>query len=149
MEHMENTLLYGIIALTFLVLILAFWVFHLMKKIQKLSGGKNGQSLEKIIGENNSSLKALEKQQREAKKEREQIFTNLENTIQNISVIRFDALGDASGKQSFAIGITDAKKNGVVISSLYTRGGMSVFAKEIKDGSSTHTLTKEEESVIR
>ncbi|MGB0925346.1 MAG: DUF4446 family protein, partial [Minisyncoccia bacterium] len=77
-----------------------------------------------------------------------QLRNKLAKTIQNVSVVRFDALQDSGGMQSFAIGLTDSHKNGVVISSMYTRDRMNVFAKEITEGTSKHTLTDEETQAI-
>ena len=57
-------------------------------------------------------------------------------------------MGDSGGQQSFAIGLTDSYKNGIVISSMYTRGSMNVFAKEIIKGTSKQKLTEEEKQAI-
>ncbi len=146
---MENILIYGMIGLTLLVVIFAFWILTLSKKLKKLTTGKHAQSLEKIIHENNELIRKTREQQEQHQRDIEAIRENLAKAIQNVSVVRFDALGDAGGKQSFAIGLTDAHKNGVVISSMYTRGSMNVFAKEIQEGSSQHKLTEEEKKVIQ
>jgi hypothetical protein len=146
---MENTLIYGMIALLVLIIILAIWIFILSNKIKNLSAGKNGLSLEDIINENNKLVKKTKQRQKDNSEKITHIKSELLKTVQNISVVRFDALGDAGGKQSFAIGLTDAHKNGVVISSMYTRGSMNVFAKEIIKGESKHKLTEEEKKVIK
>ena len=145
---MEMILLYITIGLVVLLLVTLFLMFRLYKRLKKLSRGKNAQSLEKIIIENNEIIQKLTKEQKNHKKNIQKLQSDILNNIQKISVLRFDALGDSGGQQSFAIGLTDAHKNGVVISSMYTRNGMKVFAKEIIQGASKHTLTKEEESVI-
>jgi biopolymer transport protein ExbB/TolQ len=146
---MENTLIYGMIALLVLIITLAIWIFILSKRIKNLNAGKNGKSLEKIIYENNELIKETRQTQKNNSKNIENLESEILKTVRNISVVRFDALGDAGGKQSFAIGLTDAYKNGVVISSMYTRGSMNVFAKEIIKGESKHKLTEEEKKVIK
>ena len=57
----------------------------------------------------------------------------LENNIQNIEVVRFNPFKDEGmgGDQSFAISFLDKKGNGVIMSSLYSREKVSVFAKPI------------------
>jgi hypothetical protein len=146
---MENILIYGIIVLFVLVTILIIWIFILSKKMKKLMSGKNGDSLEEIIYENNNLIKKTRQGQKDNNEKIMQLKSEILKTVQNISVVRFDALGDIGGKQSFAIGFTDAYKNGVVISSMYTRGSMNVFAKEIIKGESKHKLTEEEKKVIK
>lgn len=145
---MENILLYGIIILTFVVIILIILFFKLSKRLKKISAGKNASSLENIIIENNELIQKIEQRQTEHTEKIKHIELELTKTIKNISVVRFDALGDLGGKQSFAIGLTDSNKTGVVISSMYTRGSMNVFAKEITKGISKHNLTNEEKQVI-
>ncbi len=145
---MENILLYGIIALSILIIIFGIILFNLSKKLKKLSSGKSTKSLESIIINNNELSKELAKKQEFHSMEITYLKSQLEKTIQHISVVRFDALGDSGGQQSFAIGLTDSHKNGIVISSMYTRNQMRIFAKEITDGESRHKLTDEEKQVI-
>ncbi len=145
---METILLYSMIGLGLLLFAMLFWVFTLHKRLKKLTRGKDGMSLEKIINQNNEHIQELTKIQKVHTQDIQALQSDILKSVQKISVLRFDALGDSSGQQSFAIGLTDAHKNGVVISSMYTRSGMKVFAKEITQGESKHKLTKEEKSVI-
>lgn len=145
---MENTLLYGTIGLAIIVIILAVWIYTLSKKITKLSAGKKTSSLESIIIENNELAKKTKQRQKDNTEKIMRLKNELAKTIQNVSVVRFDALGDSGGMQSFAIGLTDSHKTGIVISSMYTRNQMKVFAKEITKGESKHTLTDEEKQAI-
>ena len=145
---MENILLYGLIGLGIIVIILSVLIFILSKRIKSLSSGNKTSSLESIIIENNKLAKKNTKKQIDNAKKIMHLKTGLTRTIQNISIVRFDAIGDSGGMQSFAIGLTDMHKTGIVISSMYTRGGMKVFAKEIIKGESKHKLTEEEKQVI-
>ncbi len=145
---MENILVYMTIGLGVIVIALFFWILYLSKKIRKMSNGKNSESLESIIIENNELGKTMRQKHENIEQNIIQLKSELAKTIKNISIVRFDALGDASGMQSFAIGLTDSYKNGIVISSMYTRDRMSVFAKEIIKGESNHKLTEEEKQAI-
>jgi len=145
---MENLLLYIIIGLFALIVSLGIWVFILEQRIKKITLGKDAQSLEEIITETHAlSLKNKQLQEDNAM-QITHLRTEIAKSIQNISIVRFDALKDAGGMQSFAIALTDSHKTGVVISSMYTRDRMNVFAKEIIHGESKHTLTQEEKKVI-
>ncbi len=145
---MENILLYMVISLIILMIILIIYVYKLSKIIKKLSYGKDGKSLEEIIYENNKLSKKIVKEQKIESNDINKLKSDISNTIQNISVIRFDALKNSGGLQSFSIGLTDNNKNGVVISSMYTRDHTNIFAKEIINGKSKHTLTEEEKMAI-
>lgn len=69
-------------------------------------------------------------------------------SIQKIETIRFNAFPDAGGGQSFATVLLDEGGNGVVLSSLYLRDRVSMFAKPIIAYTSTFTLTPEESQAL-
>ena len=148
MSGMENILMYGMITLTILVIALGIWILKLSKKIKKLTYGKDVKSLESTIIETNELVKKLKDSQVDQHTHIVKINGELGKTIQSVPIVRFDALKDMGGRQSFAIGLVDSHKNGVVISSMYTRNHVNVFAKEIVHGESKHTLTEEEKKVI-
>ncbi len=125
-----------------------FFLFRLNRRVERLSRGKKLASLEDIIFEQGETLLRLGKEHALHGEKITSLEKKLPNLIQHIAVKRFDALGDASGEQSFALALLDGEKNGVVISSLYTRNGVNVFAKEVKAGNSSRKLTAEEKSVI-
>ena len=69
--------------------------------------------------------------------------------IQKIGFKRFNPFEHTGGDQSFAIALLDHKNNGVVISSLYTRDGVRVYAKRVETGASKHPLSAEEHEVLQ
>ncbi len=145
---MENILLYVMILIIVILITLIIWVFIISKKLKKLSAGKNSKSLESVIIENNNLTKNIKERQIMMENSIKNLELAIAKTIQNISVVRFDAVKNSGGLQSFAVGLTDNNKNGVVISSMYTRDHINVFAKEIINGRSKYTLTEEEKMTI-
>jgi len=65
-----------------------------------------------------------------------------------LGVVRFNPFSDVGGDQSFAIALVDGHGNGVVISSLYGRHDIKVYAKPLKKWESEYTLTDEEKQAI-
>jgi hypothetical protein len=63
-------------------------------------------------------------------------------------MVRFNPFSDTGGDQSFVIALLDGKNNGVVFSSLYTRGQPLVYAKPIEAGASRYQLSKEEADAL-
>ena len=140
------TLITGILG--FFLLTLIILVIILFRKISRFTRGKNAKSLENIISENNRLSNEIQKKITQHEKSINDIKKDSLHNIQNIGVVRFNPFKEMGGSQSFAIAITDTEKNGVVISSLYTRDRVNIFAKPLVKGSSEYTLTKEEESAI-
>ncbi len=140
-----------IITIVFGVLILTLGIFIIIlgQRIKNLSAGNNGLSLEAIIIENNKMIKLLAEKQAENAAGILYLNTEALNHIQGVGVVRFNPFKEMGGSQSFAVALTDKKNNGVVISSLYGRDRVNVFAKPITNGGSEYTLTKEEEQAIK
>ena len=65
-----------------------------------------------------------------------------------VKIMRFNPFKDVGGNQSFAIAIVNEDGDGVVLSSLYSRERMSVFAKPITKGQSDIELSIEEKAVV-
>jgi len=139
----------SIILLAFCIIALAVYTGNLNKRLFLLTSGKKAANLESVIQSNNMTItsltKKLELQQR--------MITAIQNdamaNVQNIGVVRFNPFKETGGSQSFAIALTDKKQNGVVISSLYGRERLNVFAKPIINGSSEYTLTDEEKHALQ
>ena len=73
----------------------------------------------------------------------------LRKSIRGLDILRFNPFPDQGSNQSFAIGMLNEDKDGIVISSLYSRERMSVFAKPIKNGKSEYELSDEEKEVLK
>ena len=68
--------------------------------------------------------------------------------IQRVGLVRFNPFEDAGGDQSFVVALLDAEGTGIVLSSLFSRTGSRMFAKEVVAGRSSHILTDEEVEAI-
>ena len=81
-------------------------------------------------------------------KEIVEINTKLRKSIRGLETVRFNPFPDQGSNQSFAIGMLNEENDGIVLSSLYSRERMSIFAKPIKNGKSEYELTNEEKEAI-
>jgi hypothetical protein len=77
------------------------------------------------------------------------INNKLKKSIRGLETIRFNPFSDQGSNQSFAIGMLDEEGNGVVLSSLYSRERMSIFAKPIKNNKSEYELSTEEKEALK
>lgn len=138
------------IALIGAVIVLLGWVIILELRIKRLLGGKDGSSLEDTIISNQLSIENLHKESEHVLDELDKLDKRLRRKIDGVRTIRFNPFEGTGqgGKQSFASAFLDEDKNGVVVSSLYTRDKVSVFAKPIVRGSSEFELSEEERSVL-
>ena len=111
--------------------------------------GKKARDLEDTIEvlENNISKLKISKDRTEA--ELEVINQKLRKSIRGLETVRFNPFPDQGSNQSFAISLLNEDGDGVVISSLYARDRVSVFAKPVKKHASLYELTDEEIEVLK
>ena len=69
--------------------------------------------------------------------------------FQRIGLVRYNPFEDTGGNQSFALALTDAAGNGLVLSSLHSRTGTRIYAKAIAGGRSDGALSAEEAEALR
>ncbi len=129
---------------------LSFWVTKLHSRIKALTRGKDARSLESEIKEMltvyGNALGHLEGQ--------EARIASLESRIKNcasqITCKRFDAFESegAGGKQSFCIKVLSDAGDGVIVTSLASRNGTSIYAKKIENFKSETALLSEESELI-
>lgn len=131
-----------------LIAALFVWVVILERRLKRLLAGKNAQSLEDTIVNIREGVFALSRAHKDTTARIEHIDGRVRRSIQGVETLRFNAFEDAGSKQSFAIGLLSEEGDGIVLSSLYSRDRMSVFAKPIKSHASLHELTDEEREVL-
>ena len=65
------------------------------------------------------------------------------------ALIRYDAYGEMSGRQSTSIALLDAKRSGLVLSSIHHRDQARLYAKEVREGKPELELSPEEDEAIQ
>ena len=133
--------LLSVIALLFLL--------SLRRRLGRLALGRGG-SIEETISILARDTKELQVFRAELEKYLKLAELRLRGSLQGIGVVRFNPFsGDGSGgNQSFAIALLDERFSGVVLSTLYARDRVGVYAKPVEAGVSTFELTKEEQDAI-
>lgn len=123
-------------------------IVRLEFKLRKLLAGKKAETLEDLIMEINADLDRQDEFNKKIEHAIEDLDTRARRSVQSVKTLRYNPFQDSGSNQSFAIAFTDEEGNGVVLSSLYSRERMSVYAKPLKQYQSEHELTDEERLVI-
>ncbi|MBI5140148.1 MAG: DUF4446 family protein [Candidatus Vogelbacteria bacterium] len=141
---MENVVYFSL-GLSALSLI---WVMALQLRIKKLLRGKAGHDLEDLMRGSNADLEKLIKAREEIGREIEGIKEKMRHHIRGIKTVRFNPFRDSGSNQSFATALVDDNGNGVVISTLYSRDRVGVYAKPLESHKSEYDLSDEERQAI-
>ena len=124
---------YFYIAGGIVVILLIVWIFLIELRFKKIFRNRNPKDFE-----DEQLVKYLETVEKRLKK-----------SVQGIGIIRFNPFEDAGSNQSFSVAFLNEEGDGVVISSLYSREKVSVYAKPIKKGESEYSLSDEEKEAVK
>lgn len=141
----DTILIYALIATNLLTLI---WLIYTEIRLRKVFGGKRASDLENVLGSIQKELTVVHGTHSEIKSRLLGAEKRLARSIRNIKTIRFNPFTDSGSNQSFATALIDDHGDGVVLSSLYSRERVSIFAKPVVEGKAVYDLTEEEQTVL-
>jgi hypothetical protein len=72
----------------------------------------------------------------------------LDGTLAHRALIRYDAYGELSGRQSSSFALLDERRSGIVVSSILHRDQARVYVKQVHEGESELELSPEEREAI-
>lgn len=128
-------------------------LLSIRRRFMRLALGRGG-SIEESIAILLRDTKELQKFRGELEKYLKNAELRLRASVQGVGVVRFNAFagsavgGGAGGNQSFSAAFLDEESSGVVLSTLYSRNHVGVYAKPVEKGISTFELTPEEREAI-
>jgi hypothetical protein len=131
-----------------IILVLLVWIGLLEHRLKKMFAGSKARDLEEIMTEITRNLKEVKETQVHINTHLETVDTRLNQSIRKVGTVRFNPFEDAGSNQSFAVAFLNDDGDGVIMSSLYARDRMSIFAKPIVKGKSEFELSAEEKQVL-
>ncbi len=132
-----------------IIILLLVWVLVVERRLRRFFLGKNAESLESLMVDVSKQVENLKNTQIEINKHLITVDNRLNKSIRKVETVRFNPFLDAGSNQSFAISFLNDEGDGVIISSLYARDRMSIFAKPITSGKSEFELSTEEKEVLK
>ena len=109
----------------------------------------NGKTIEEDLENYMYRVERVERQNAEITSFIQTLDKNLENCIQKIGIVRYNAFKDTGSDLSFTLALLDEKNNGVVLNGIYSREMSNIYAKPVKEGKSQYTLSEEEQEAIK
>jgi len=133
-----------------IILFLIIWIVRMEVRMLRLLRGKNAKSLEDTILHLSKEIANLHGSREDIEKYLESAEKRLQGSVSGVGTVRFNPFkGTGSGgNQSFATAFVNEVGDGVVISSIYSRERVSVYAKPLVKYKSEFDLTDEERQAI-
>jgi Protein of unknown function (DUF4446) len=146
----------GAAALALLALLICLFLAGRLRRLrasQKAIGGESGdRTLVEHAGELDGRLAALagevERSFERLDGRAGELDRRLRGAITQCGVIRYDAMGEMTGRQSSSIALLDSQGNGVVLSSILHRESARLYAKPVAGGQSELELSPEEQQAV-
>ena len=149
----ETFLIINVIALFILFIGFIIMLFrlrsinkHYRNFLKKLG---NGENIEEDLENYMYRVDRVEKENAEIRNLIDTIDTNMDNCIQKIGIVRYNAFKDTGSDLSFALAMLDEHNNGVVLNGIYSREMSNIYAKPVENGKSKYTISEEEEEAIQ
>jgi hypothetical protein len=146
----------AVIALVLAVVGLAAWLAVLQRsesrlrsRLRRILSDNGDTGLDEILAGQATRIEQLSGRVDALNALERELETAARRALQRVGVVRFNPFQDSGGDQSFAIALLDQGGSGVVVSSLHGRAETRIFAKQVTNGRSTHSLSDEEQQAIR
>lgn len=118
------------------------------KRYYNLIADFEESNLDDMLSQLGSRLHLLEQKFADLERVNQILQESFTYAIQHVGVVRYNAFPDMGSDLSFSIALLDQNADGVVITSIYGREESRIFAKPIKNKTSTYRLTEEEIEAI-
>ena len=146
----------AVILLALAILGLAAWLLVLQRsesrlrsRLRRILSDNGSTGLDEVLAGQATRIEQLATRVDALTALQRELETSTGRSLQKVGVVRFNPFQDSGGDQSFAIALLDQGGSGVVVSSLHGRAETRIFAKQVANGRSTHSLSDEEQQAIR
>ena len=146
----------AVIVLALAILGLAAWLLVLQRsesrlrsRLRRILSDNGSTGLDEVLAGQATRIEQLAGRVDALNALQRELETSTGRSLQKVGVVRFNPFQDSGGDQSFAIALLDQRGSGVVVSSLHGRAETRIFAKQVTNGRSTHSLSDEEQQAIR
>ncbi len=129
---------------------MVFFVFQVLKLKKRLDIflRKGDRDLESVLKDLVQKCEFQEKEIKEIAGKISRLEKISKISFQKLGIVRYNPFKGVGGDQSFSIALLDKQDSGFVITSLYLREGVRIFAKPIHQGKSEYSLSEEEKKAI-
>ncbi len=146
----------GAAALALLALLLSLGLALRVRRVradQRAVLGDRNQDLVSHAAGLQTQFQALAQEVAQATDQLNDRMRSVENRLDGVmayrALVRYDAYGEMSGRQSTSIALLDATRSGLVLSSIHHRDQARLYTKQVREGRGELELSPEEEDAVR
>ena len=151
---LSNNLTVVIAVLVVVIMILAGLLFSVKGKLNALQAkydyftqGKEA-NIDVVLTDTLTELHKTQAELEVLQEKHAKLQAQVQGCLQNVKLIRYDAFDAMGGEMSYSLLLTDAKKDGILLTSIYGREESRSYVKDIKEGKSSYPLAEEEKKLL-
>lgn len=136
------------LCLVFMLVLQAMQISQLRHRLDTLTRGSDGESLEAVMGEHLETVHQVGRDLDELTARTAVLESSARHHFARMGLVRFNPFPDTGGNQSFALALLDKSEGGFVVSSLHSRTGTRIYAKSVVGGKADTSLSTEETEAL-
>ena len=151
---LSNNLTVVIAVLVLVIMILAGLLFSVKGKLNALQSkydyftqGKEA-NIDVVLTDTLTELHKTQAELAVLQEKHAKLQAQVQGCLQNVKLVRYDAFDAMGGEMSYSLLLTDAKKDGILLTSIYGREESRSYVKDIKEGKSSYPLAEEEKKLL-
>lgn len=151
---LSNNLAAVVAVLGLIIIVLAVLLLNVKSKLNALqtkydffTQGKEA-NIDTVLTDTLNELHKMHAELNALQNKHAKLQQQVQGCLQNVKMIRYDAFDAMGGELSYSILLTDAKKDGILLTSIYGREESRCYAKAIKEGKSATPLAEEEAKLM-
>ena len=151
---LSNNLTVVIAVLVLVIMILAGLLFSVKGKLNALQAkydyftqGKEA-NIDVVLTDTLTELHKTQAELAVLQEKHAKLQAQVQGCLQNVKLVRYDAFDAMGGEMSYSLLLTDAKKDGILLTSIYGREESRSYVKNIKEGKSSYPLAEEEKKLL-
>jgi HAMP domain-containing protein len=141
----------GAAAAAGLALLLTVWIWLRVRRLREgqkvLLGGENADLVDFAVSLQ-GRIDDLHRAVDEVAAGLVRVDRRADDSVRNISIVRYDAYEDAGGNQSASLAVLDSQRTGVVVSAIQGRDYARIYMKELDRGRPSVALSPEEAEAV-
>lgn len=135
--------------LLIVVLVLALRLRALHRRYEVAIGDAPAEDLVAAVATQARSLKQVASDLRTVHGNTETLRELHRGAVSRLGLVRYDAFPDMGGMLSFSAALLDERGDGIVLSAINGRQETRSYGKPIREGTSEHSLSDEEQEAVR
>ena len=140
-----------------LIIILFILYFSSLANLKKLRNNYsnfikklgNGNNIDEILRDYVKRVETVEPKNEEIISFCKGLEDNIKICSQKMGLVRYNAFKDTGSDLSFTLALLDEHNDGVVLNGIYSREMSNIYAKPVKNGESSYTMSEEEKMAVQ